>query len=88
MARRAFTRMELMVVVGIMAFLGLAATNGYNALRRGMAKTRAERFGSCGEFVAALASGSRGGGRPDMAGGAGIPECVGVARKILMTEYR
>jgi alanyl-tRNA synthetase len=30
----------------------------------------------------------RGGGRPDMAGGAGIPECVGVARKILMTEYR
>ena len=30
----------------------------------------------------------RGGGRPDMASGAGIPECVGVARKILMTEYR
>ena len=30
----------------------------------------------------------RGGGRPDMAGGAGIPECVGVARKILMTEYK
>ena len=28
----------------------------------------------------------RGGGRPDMASGAGIPECVGVARKILMTE--
>ena len=30
----------------------------------------------------------RGGGRPDMAGGAGIPECVNVARKILMTEFR
>ena len=30
----------------------------------------------------------RGGGRPDLASGAGIPECVGVARKILMTEYR
>ena len=30
----------------------------------------------------------RGGGRPDMASGAGIPECVGVARKILMHEYR
>lgn len=29
---------------------------------------------------------ARGGGRPDMASGAGIPECVGVARKILMTE--
>ena len=28
----------------------------------------------------------RGGGRPDMAGGAGIPECVNVARKILKTE--
>lgn len=28
----------------------------------------------------------RGGGRPDMASGAGIPECVSVARKILMTE--
>ena len=36
--RRAFTLMELMVVVGIMAFLGLAATNGYNALQRGMAE--------------------------------------------------
>ena len=31
---------------------------------------------------------ARGGGRPDLASGAGIPECVGVARKILMTEYR
>ncbi|MBR6165717.1 MAG: hypothetical protein IKQ45_07325 [Clostridia bacterium] len=30
----------------------------------------------------------RGGGRPDLAGGAGIPECVNVARKILKTEYR
>ena len=29
---------------------------------------------------------ARGGGRPDMASGAGIPECVSVARKILMTE--
>ena len=28
----------------------------------------------------------RGGGRPDMASGAGIPECVNVARKILITE--
>jgi len=28
----------------------------------------------------------RGGGRPDMASGAGIPECVSVARKILVTE--
>ena len=28
----------------------------------------------------------KGGGRPDMAGGAGIRECVQVARKILMTE--
>ena len=29
---------------------------------------------------------ARGGGRPDMASGAGIPECVSVAMKILMTE--
>jgi alanyl-tRNA synthetase len=29
---------------------------------------------------------ARGGGRPDMASGAGIPECVNVAKKILMTE--
>ena len=28
----------------------------------------------------------RGGGRPDMASGAGIPECVSVARRILITE--
>ncbi len=28
----------------------------------------------------------RGGGRPDMASGAGIPECVTVAKKILITE--
>ena len=35
--RSAFTLMELMVVVGIMAFLGLASANGYNALKRGMA---------------------------------------------------
>ena len=30
----------------------------------------------------------RGGGRPDLASGAGIPECVNVARKILVTEFR
>ena len=30
----------------------------------------------------------RGGGRPEIAGGAGIPECVNVARKILMTEMK
>ena len=30
----------------------------------------------------------RGGGRADMAGGAGIPECVNVARKILKTEMK
>lgn len=30
----------------------------------------------------------RGGGRPDLASGAGIPECVNVARKILMTEMK
>ena len=29
---------------------------------------------------------ARGGGRPDMASGVGIPECISVARKILMTE--
>lgn len=28
----------------------------------------------------------RGGGRPDMASGAGIPECISVAKKILITE--
>ena len=39
--RRAFTLMELMVVVGIMAFLGIAATNGYNALQRGVAERSA-----------------------------------------------
>ena len=30
----------------------------------------------------------RGGGRPELASGAGIPECVNVARKILMTEMK
>jgi len=30
----------------------------------------------------------RGGGRPELASGAGIPECVGVARKILITEMK
>lgn len=34
---RGFTLLELMVVVAIMAFLGLASANGYNALKRGMA---------------------------------------------------
>lgn len=38
MTRRGFTLMELMVVVGIMTFLGLAATNGYNALQKGIAE--------------------------------------------------
>ena len=33
--------MELMVVVGIMSFLGIAATNGYNALQRGVAERAA-----------------------------------------------
>ena len=36
--RKAFTLMELMVVVGIMSFLGVAAVGGYNALQRGMAE--------------------------------------------------
>jgi len=35
--KRAFTLIELMTVVGIMSFLGVAATGGYNALQRGMA---------------------------------------------------
>lgn len=35
---RAFTLIELMVVVGIMAFLGVASTGGYSALQRGMAE--------------------------------------------------
>ena len=30
----------------------------------------------------------RGGGRPELASGAGIPECVNVARKILITEMK
>ena len=33
---RAFTLLELMVVMGIMTFLGIASANSYNALRRGM----------------------------------------------------
>ena len=36
--RRGFTLIELMVVAGIMAFLGTAATGGYNAFQRGMAE--------------------------------------------------
>ena len=43
--RRAFTLMELMVVVGIMAFLGVAATGGYNALQRGIAERGASDKG-------------------------------------------
>ena len=31
---------------------------------------------------------ARGGGRPELASGAGIPECVETARKILLTEHR
>ena len=44
--KRAFTLMELMVVVGIMAFLGVAATGGYNALQRGMAERGATAAGT------------------------------------------
>jgi len=36
--RRAFTLIELMVVAGIMAFLGTAAVGGYNAFQRGMSE--------------------------------------------------
>ena len=36
--RRGFTLIELMVVAGIMAFLGAAAVGGYNAYQRGMAE--------------------------------------------------
>ena len=35
--KRGFTLIELLVVVGIMSFLGVAATGGYSALQRGMA---------------------------------------------------
>ena len=38
---RAFTLLELMVVVGIMAFLGIASASSYNALRQGMAERSA-----------------------------------------------
>ena len=34
--RRGFTLLELLVVVGIMGFLGMASIAGYNALQRGM----------------------------------------------------
>ena len=36
--KRAFTLLELLVVVAIMSMLGVAATGGYNALQRGMAE--------------------------------------------------
>ena len=39
--KRAFTLVELMTVVAIMAFLGFAATGGYSALQRGMAERAA-----------------------------------------------
>ena len=35
---KGFTLIELMVVVGIMTFLGVAATGGYSALQKGMAE--------------------------------------------------
>lgn len=41
--KRAFTLIELMVVVGIMAFLGVAATGGYASLQRGMAENGATK---------------------------------------------
>jgi prepilin-type N-terminal cleavage/methylation domain-containing protein len=44
--REGFTLIELMLVVGIMAFLGVAATNGYNALQRGMAERGATAVAS------------------------------------------
>jgi len=36
--KRGFTLLELLVVVGIMGMLGVAATSGYSALQRGMAE--------------------------------------------------
>lgn len=39
--KRGFTLIELLVVVGIMSFLGVAATGGYSALQRGMAERSA-----------------------------------------------
>lgn len=39
--KRGFTLIELLVVVGIMSFLGVAATGGYAALQRGMAERSA-----------------------------------------------
>lgn len=36
--KKAFTLLELIVVVGIMGFLGVAAISGYNALQRGMSE--------------------------------------------------
>ena len=39
--KRGFTLIELMVVVGIMTFLGVAATGGYSALQRGMSERAA-----------------------------------------------
>ena len=44
--KRGFTLVELMLVVGIMAFLGVAATSGYNALQRGMAERGATAVAS------------------------------------------
>lgn len=39
--KRGFTLIELLMVVGIMSFLGVAATGGYSALQRGMAERSA-----------------------------------------------
>lgn len=41
--KHAFTLIELMIVVGIMAFLGVTATGGYAALQRGMAENGATK---------------------------------------------
>ena len=36
MKRRAFTLLELLLVVAIMGFMGTVTVNGYRAMRRGM----------------------------------------------------
>lgn len=44
--RKGFTLLELLVVVGIMAMLGVAATSGYSALQRGIAERGATAVAS------------------------------------------